>query len=109
MVPMVPLERWGGGQAFWQKKNQESREFKLAPAKHSCLAPDEEVCAFVTPWWQWWLGPKCEVTFLSAAEIFPVAGLCQGSVGAGAGCAQGDAVAGMLWGAPREKGNRGSP
>lgn len=68
------------------------------------LAPDEEICAFVTPWWRWRLGPKCEITFLSAAKILSVGGLCQGSVGAGAGCVQGDAVAGMLWGTPREKG-----
>lgn len=27
MVPMVLLERWGGGQAFWQKKIEEAGNF----------------------------------------------------------------------------------
>lgn len=102
MVPMVPLERWGGGQAFWQKN---SRKQGILTGSCKALVPGPRCKSFVL------LSPRGGagslapdmVTFLSATKILPVAGLCQGSMGAGAGRVQRDVVAGRRSGDHQER------
>lgn len=101
MVPMVPLERWGGGQAFWQKN---SRKKGILTGSCKALVPGPRCKSFVL------LSPcggagslaPDMVTFLSATKILPVAGLCQGSMGAGR--AQRDVVAGRCSGTTKREG-----